>query len=111
MNSLFRNEGDHLSSDLIRRAVAHTRYKWPDVPELGIVSFVDAGKVRRKRDPGRCYLRAGWSHVGFTQGGLHVFQQLPGRPAGPGGEPMPAAMPAPGSQMELFCAAPPRKTS
>jgi hypothetical protein len=77
INSLFRNEGDYLSSDLIRWAVAHTRAEWPDVPDLGIVSFVDASKVRAKRDPGRCYRRAGWSHAGFTKAGLWVFQQLP----------------------------------
>lgn len=99
VNSLFRNEGQprHLSSDLITWAVAHTRARWPDVPDLGIVTFVDAGKVRRKRDPGRCYLRAGWKHIGFTKGGLWAFQQLP---AG-----MPEPSPVPGSQMALWEAA------
>jgi hypothetical protein len=76
VNCLFRNETEHLSSSLITEAVALTRGVW-EPPPLGIVSFVDAGKTRRKRDPGRCYRRAGWSHVGFTQGGLWVFQQLP----------------------------------
>jgi len=76
VNSLFRNEGAGLSSDLIRQAVAVTRAIWP-APALGIVSFVDADQVRHKRDPGRCYRRAGWSHVGFTAAGLYVFQQLP----------------------------------
>jgi hypothetical protein len=41
------------------------------------VSFVDASQARHKRDPGRCYRKAGWKHVGFTKGGLWVFQQLP----------------------------------
>lgn len=76
VNSLFRNESDHLSSDLITAAVRLTRQTW-EPPELGIVSFVDATKTRRKRDPGRCYRRAGWTHVGFTKGGLWVFQQKP----------------------------------
>jgi hypothetical protein len=102
MNQMFRNEGGCLSSDLIRHAVAHTRARWPEVPEFGIVSFVDAEKTRRKRDPGRCYRRAGWSHVGFTQAGLYVFQQLPGRLAGPGGEPMPDPVPVSGWQPSLF---------
>jgi len=104
VNSLFRNEGQgrHLSSDLITWAVAHTRAEWPEVPGLGIVTFVDASRVRRKRDPGRCYRKAGWSHVGFTAGGLWAFQQLPDRPAGPSGWPMPAPVPAPGSQLTLF---------
>lgn len=77
MNSLFRNEGAGLSSELIREAVAATQDIWPAAPPLGMVSFVDASKVRHKRDPGRCYRRAGFRHVGFTQGGLHVFQMLP----------------------------------
>ena len=77
INSLFRNEGAGLSSELIREAVAATRWYWPDVPALGIVTFVDAGKVRHKRDPGRCYRRAGFRFVGFTEGGLHAFQLLP----------------------------------
>lgn len=76
VNSCFRNESDHLSSELITEAVALTRGKW-DPPPLGIVSFVDASKVKRKRDPGRCYRRAGWDHVGFTKAGLWVYQQLP----------------------------------
>jgi hypothetical protein len=41
------------------------------------VSFVDAEKVRHKRDPGRCYRKAGWTHVGHTKGGLLAFQLLP----------------------------------
>jgi len=77
VNSLFRNEGAGLSSDLIRHAVAHTRAFYGEAPPRGIVTFVDATRVRRKRDPGRCYKKAGWHHVGFTQGGLWVYQQLP----------------------------------
>lgn len=77
INSLFRNEGAGLSSELIREAVAATLSVWPEPPELGLVTFVDADKTRRKRDPGRCYKRAGFRHVGFTAGGLWAFQLLP----------------------------------
>lgn len=76
VNSIFRNEGAGLSSELIREAVAATRDCWPTVPELGMVSFVDASKTRKKRDPGRCYRKAGFRHVGFTKGGLWVYQML-----------------------------------
>lgn len=76
--SLFRNEArDVLSSVLIGEAVAGTRAVFGEPPPLGIVTFVDAAKVRRKRDPGRCFLRAGWRHVGYTAGGLVALQQLP----------------------------------
>jgi hypothetical protein len=77
MNSFFRNEGAGLSSDLILAAVGATRTFWHQPPELGMVSFVDASKTRHKRDPGRCYRKAGFQHVGFTKAGLHVFQMLP----------------------------------
>jgi hypothetical protein len=45
-------------------------------PPAGIVSFVDAAQVKRKRDPGRCYVRAGWTRLEQkTVGGLVVVQQ------------------------------------
>jgi hypothetical protein len=77
VNSTFRNESVVLSSELIREAVAITRAYW-DVPEFGMVTFVDGSKVRRKRDLGRCYRRAGFRPVGHTQGGLLALQILPG---------------------------------
>ena len=77
VNSLFRNESERLSSDLIREAVQSTVDRWPDVPELGMVSFIDTRKTRKKRDPGRCYRKAGWEHVGLTKGGLVVMQLTP----------------------------------
>lgn len=57
---IFRNEGDTLSSELIREAVAITRHVYGDPPASGFVTFIDRGKVRKKRDWGRCYLRAGF---------------------------------------------------
>ena len=86
VNSLFRRESADLprASDMIRAAVAVTRWKW-EPPSLGIITFVDADKVRRKRDPGRCYRKAGFRHVGYTKGGLLAFQMIP--------ENMPAAAP------------------
>lgn len=97
VNSLFRNESPLLSSWLITKAVAASRAKWPDVPALGIVSFVDADKVRHKRDPGRCYRKAGWRQVGHTEGGLLCFQQLP--------DEMPAPDPAGDTQLSLAVSA------
>lgn len=75
--SLFRNESATLSSDLVREAVAATRWYYGEPPALGMVTFVDPDKTRRKRDPGRCYRKAGWRHVGYTAGGLVALQQLP----------------------------------
>jgi hypothetical protein len=77
VNSLFRNEGAGLSSDLIRQAVAITRGHYQTRPALGMVTFVDAAKVRPKQHPGYCYRKAGFEHVGYTKGGLWAFQMLP----------------------------------
>lgn len=93
VNSCFRNESEHLSSELIREAVAATCALW-EAPSLGLITFVDASKVRHKRDPGRCYVRAGFERVGFTQGGLVALQLLP--------DAMPDAQPALGTQESLL---------
>ena len=74
----FRNESSGiLSSQLIREAVAATRWKWGTPPELGMVTFVDKAKVRKKRDPGRCYRKAGFKPCGHTKGGLLALQLQP----------------------------------
>jgi hypothetical protein len=92
--SAFRNESPHLSSELILEAIAATRWKYPDAPPLGMITFVDTTKVRRKRDWGRCYRKAGFRQVGFTKGGLVALQLLPTNMP-------PAAMPM-GAQMSIF---------
>jgi hypothetical protein len=91
--SAFRNESEHLSSLLILDAVAATRHVYGDAPPLGMITFVDASKTRRKRDPGRCYLRAGFKNCGHTKGGLVALQLLPAD--------MPDARPALGQQLAL----------
>lgn len=66
--SSFRNErsleapnGAGLSSELIVAAMTVTARAWPDTrPPGGWLTFVDRAKTSRKRDPGRCFLRAGW---------------------------------------------------
>lgn len=93
INTVFRIEGAWLSSDLITLAVAATLAEWGLPPAIGFVTFVNAEKVRRKRDPGRCYRKAGWRHVGHTKGGLLAFQLLPAE--------MPNPLPAIGHQMPL----------
>ena len=78
VNSCFRNEGAGLSSELILEAIAATRAVWPDVPELGMITFIDTKKVRKKRDFGRCYRKAGFQEVGKTKkAGLLALQLLP----------------------------------
>jgi hypothetical protein len=74
--------------------VAATRWYYGDPPALGFITFVDADKTRRKRDPGRCYRKAGWAHVGHTVGGLWALQQMP--------DAMPEPIAPYGAQVGLF---------
>jgi hypothetical protein len=76
VNSFFRNESPYLSSELIREAVAATRAHYGEPPPRGMVTFVDARKVR-STNPGCCYRKAGFRAVGQTKGGLLAFQMLP----------------------------------
>lgn len=78
--SIFRNETPWLSSYLIREATPLTQLRWwrekawRGTPPL--TTEVDPEKTRRKRDPGRCFRRAGWRHV-RTSRGLYVFEAPP----------------------------------
>jgi hypothetical protein len=79
--SVFRNEaggkdGDLVSSDLVREATGRTYDYWRRTGGLPLVPLqteVDPDKTRPKRDPGRCFLRAGWTVVDFRRG-LVVLQ-------------------------------------
>lgn len=75
--AVFRNESAERSSALVLQAVAATVAAWGPLPLAGIVTHVDGGAVRKKRDPGRCFLRAGWRRVGETRSGLHVLRLSP----------------------------------
>ena len=93
VNSLFRNEGATLSSELILDAIAATRFYW-NPPEKGIITFVHPGKIR-STNPGYCYLQAGFKKVGRTKkNNLIALQLLP--------KDMPCAEKPYDEQKELF---------
>lgn len=81
--SAFRKENDMKASDLIRSAVAATRFHYKDnIPDFGMVTFIDPTKVtpvlqRGKPTWGFSWVRAGFRHCGYTKAGLLVFQILP----------------------------------
>lgn len=81
MCSAFRNEAPerYRSSDLIVEAVQATLASATvPRPPHGFVTFVDPARTRAKRDPGRCYVRAGWTRLReTTQAGLIVLQLRP----------------------------------
>ena len=57
--SIFRNEGPHLSSDLIVEAMQRTAETWRERPQDGWLTFVRIDKVRSV-NPGACFKAAGW---------------------------------------------------
>jgi hypothetical protein len=59
-----------------------------------MITFVNADKVRHKRDPGRCFTKAGFKRVGYTKGGLIALQLLP--------DEMPEAIKLESAQKSLF---------
>lgn len=74
----FRNEGGGLSSDLVREATLLTyeywERRWRGRPPVPLRTEVNPKKTRRKRDPGRCFRKAGWSVVGESTNGLIVLE-------------------------------------
>lgn len=77
--TLFRNEGAGLSSALIIEAMSATRYVLGEPPANGIVTFVKDSAVRHKRDPGRCFIKAGFVRLAERTKvhGHTVLQMLP----------------------------------
>lgn len=74
--AVFRNEGSSAgrSSDLILAAIEKAWARWPGER---LYTYVDSLKVRHKRDPGRCFRRAGFRQCGVTKGGLLILEALP----------------------------------
>lgn len=80
INSIFRNEGAGLSSELIRAAVRLTLEHFGEAPWRGLISFVDPAKTASRRGknspPGKCFLEAGFVAVGTTKEERHIALQL-----------------------------------
>lgn len=80
--SVFRNEGggkdgDLVSSDLVREATVRTFEFWrrtTGIPSVPLQTEVDPKKTRTKRDPGRCFRKAGWFVVDKDRRGLVILQ-------------------------------------
>lgn len=69
--AVFRNEGSQTSSFLIREAMGLAQHRWPDER---VYTYVNPTMVRHKRDPGRCFIKAGWKPCGQTGKGLLIFE-------------------------------------
>ena len=64
--AVFRNEGSSYgrSSELIEAAKVLAWQRWPGER---LYTYVNPRKVRHKRDPGRCFLRAGFRYCGVSK--------------------------------------------
>lgn len=74
--TIFRRESGPQASCLIREATELTFARWRErggLPTVPLTTEVDPRKTRRKRDPGRCFLRAGWRVLDADRNGLVVL--------------------------------------
>lgn len=69
--AVFRNESTILSSHLIREADAIADLCWPGERHY---TYVRPSAVE-SRNPGWCFLCAGWARCGHTKGGLLVLKR------------------------------------
>lgn len=80
--SAFRNEGAGLGVQMILDAVACTRWRYGEPPELGMITFVDSEKVEPtmvRGEPvyGWTFIMAGFVPDGWTEGGLYALRLWP----------------------------------
>lgn len=68
----FRNESRWQSSELIRQADAVADFCWADRRHY---TYVDASQLR-SRNPGYCFLVAGWRRCGYTKRGLLILERV-----------------------------------
>lgn len=63
---------------MVREATGLTYAHWAEryghVPSTPLTTEVDPRRTRRKRDPGRCFRRAGWTVIDKERGGLVVLR-------------------------------------
>src|SRR5574341_759335 len=70
--AVFRNESRHQSSQLVAQADRIADCLWPGERHY---TYVNA-KAIKSRNPGYCFLRAGWQRFGKTKGGLVILERV-----------------------------------
>lgn len=70
--TLFRNESENSSSELIRQADEIADHVWPGSRHY---TFVRAEAVRSS-NPGFCFISAGWRRCGVTKRGLKILERV-----------------------------------
>ena len=70
--AVFRNESGHRSSALVQQADAIADCLWPHSRHYTYVNT----KAVASRNPGYCFLMAGWQRCGWTKSGLLILERL-----------------------------------
>lgn len=68
--TIFRNESNVLSSELIKEAVFLAIRRWPG---KRLFTYINSRKIR-STNPGYCFLKAGWKPAGYTQRDLRILE-------------------------------------
>lgn len=72
--AVFRNDGPHLSSELILEAEQLAHQRWP---RAKFYTYVNPNKIQSS-NPGYCFQMAGWQKCGLTKSkGLVILEKLP----------------------------------
>ena len=71
--SIFRNESDRISSEIILEAERKVVTEWGD--NRGF-TYIDPERISNKRNPGYCFKVVGWQFVKATASGLHLLEKL-----------------------------------
>lgn len=72
-----RDEGEELSSDLIREADDLAWRRWPSERHW---TYVNRKGVPGRRLDGRCFIHAGWRKCGKSAEGLLILERVPDPP-------------------------------
>ncbi|MEN8615412.1 hypothetical protein ABFB09_09130 [Dehalogenimonas sp. THU2] len=69
--SIFRNEGNRLSSEVILEAEELARQRWPTER---FYTYVNSKRIKSS-NAGCCFKKAGWKVCGTTKGGLVILEK------------------------------------
>lgn len=81
--AVFRNESEHLSSQLVEQADRIADAVWTDRRHY---TYVNRQAVASS-NPGYCFIRAGWRRCGMTKSGLLVLERITSEPSAEAGVP------------------------
>jgi hypothetical protein len=74
--SIFRNESQRLSSDIVREAERLVVGLWGPARGFTYIDPFQVGNGKVEFNPGYCFKCAGWRFVRVTTSGLHLLEKL-----------------------------------